>query len=515
MANLLAFVPAVPDWGIGSAVVAQKDPSLGIGYYVQQRVGDAPGAPVNDFDVYAKLYYKDCFTPVNPSVQQEPAIISNEVFSPSNDTFTYEIDFVPSLINNSSMTTFENDGFSGQTIGNIEFCSIVLNKLSGTDVGYRKTRFGLKFNLTDNTFALDDGDGIGIALPTITYNVQPSIAVHNVVNNTAPSSLLTMANIVSNSVTNVLSGLTLPPNMQVVVQHNTINGIDTESLGSGRRLQSPLMTLNVNLHVNVTFECFTDEHCDNQNNAAAAVISTIQNLMINALVTGDIDSEIQTLAQLEQVGYFANAVANHTNGGVHFPTNANGELLFNIGEIQASMPQFFSIYVLDQFTVTACHCDHANFQCYTTPQSLGPNDVLAICLERSADEVFVVNLEMKMEGDNGYVFYPVTYGEDGYLKPHPLFTQIQRFDAARILIVTTNVLAGFSTVNGGASSMTITGNAMLESKIEGFDGRKLQESEDTVGGFELVIDLAPPEEEEVQEPETFCEILQNLLMALF
>jgi len=492
MASLLANAPPVPSWDIGTAFILQKDLSLGMGYYVQHRVGDAqPPVPDSSRGVDARIYYKDCSTPVDVSVKPEPIVFSNQQFFPLNNTFTYEFDVIPSLINDGNMTSFDDITSTGKAIGHIEFCSIVFTKLDSLDVNFRKTIFDLRFDLSDNTF----DTGAEISHPQQTFSMTPNVTVNDVVNNTAPASLLTMGSVVESAITNTLDSLNqnLDSTMKLDVQSTMINGQTSSSLAGTRRLQS-LMDLLVCLSIDLTFECITTEHCDKQNRIATDLMGTIQNIITNALASGDVHTEIQNEASNFGVGYFTQA-SLHPEDGCSFLSNENGDLIFNIGELETAIPQFFAIQILDEFTVSACQCNQNNFQCYTTPQTIAPNDLVAICLERNSPEVFIVQLEVKMEGDNGFVFYPVEFGADGYFEPHPLFTQISNFEAANILMVKTFLLAGFSLENGGATSITISGNAMLESKSSNNKHRKLPYAEILDEDFRFTLPIAVPEGE--------------------
>jgi len=522
--NLLAFAPPVAPWLVGGAFVAQKDLSLGIGYYVQQRIGnfsnvkDLTEAPISSRAADVRLYYQDCFTPVAANAA-EPVVLTNEIFDVANSTFSYEFDIVPSLLNGGNMTSFETPGTTGESIGHIEFCSIVFMQLDGADISYRKTMFDLKFDLSNNTFSL--GDDVTIALPQQTFTLSPNITVNNVVNNTDPQSLVAQANIVNSAITNILGNITLPQGFNLVVQNTAINGIQTSLLG-GRRLDQEMVNLFVALAIEVVFECITDSQCDAQNLKATDIMEEVATRLYDALQNGDMEKEIQKIGDESNATYFSNSTMNNTTG-VIFETDNDGNIVFNIGELQAALPQFFNVQILDQFTISACHCDVANYQCYTTTQTLGPSDTIGICLTRNADEVFIVQMEMKMEGDNGYEFYPVTYGSNGYYEPHPIFTQIQNFDSARILMVKTNILAGFSTINGGASSITISGNAMLESKKEG--SRKLQSGDAEVAeNFRMTVPFmnVVTDDEEGTESKPFWQTwfdflldLMEFFMALF
>ena len=120
-----------------------------------------------------------------------------------------------------------------------------------------------------------------------------------------------------------------------------------------------------------------------------------------------------------------------------------------------------------------------------------------------------------MEGDNGFVFYPVEFGADGYFEPHPLFTQIANFEAANILMVKTFLLAGFTLDNGGATSITISGNAMLESKSGTNKHRKLPYAEILDEDFRFAIPIAELDGESDEDKSEATSLIAIALKFLF
>lgn len=477
----------LPPWLIGQAQVTQLPVTDGFGLNVVHELGDGPD------NLTTLLYDFDCKTPVTGA---EAIGISNKTFSDANDLFSYEIDIYPLNINNSSLLTLDTtDVMTGKSIGRIKFCTAVVTQLdlsSTSDpdylsVSFLKTQFELTFNLTRNEFSNE----LTLEFPTATSTVNVTLNVQQVPAPPTITEATAIANVLAAVLANILNAFPLPSNTQLTITPFLLNGFSFNNLLSGRRLQA-LPGLNFNFGLALTLTCTaTIEQCQAlQLQQLTLLMAQIQAALLQALLTGSLQEEIQTEAATQNVTALQNATVPSTN-------NLNTTEIEH-GEFTGVFAEEFDYDIYNQYSVTACQCDEFSLQCITGPTSVKQNEVFAICIKPSSTDVHISNLDMTISGDNGFTYSPVSYGDTSYVANAPI-TQVLDFHT---ILVKTYLVGGFFNVGDGSSTVSVTGNAFLENSPAKF-------SVTTSGSFEMSLKMDMDEEVVVDETEGGC--FKNLL----
>jgi len=485
-------LPTLPPWLIGQAQVTQKPFTDGFGLNVVHALGDGPD------NLKTLLYDFDC---KNPVTGVEAIGISNENFSDPNDFFSYEIDIYPLNINNSSLLTLDTtDVLTGKSIGHIKFCTIAVTQLDlssskETDylnVSFLKTQFKLTFNLTSNEFSNEVTLDYPIATSTVTVtlNVQQVQAPSNA------TQAAVIAGVLTTVLTNILSSFPLPSNTQLTITPLLLNGFLFNNLLNMRRLQALLVpngSLSFDFAIALTLTCTgTFEQCQAlQTQQITNLMAQIQTALLNALLNGSVEQEIQNQATVQNVTALQNATVPTSNN-----LNATG---IEHGNFSGVFADDLDFEIYNQYSVTACQCDEFSLQCLTGPTSVKQNEVFAICITPSSTDVHISNLDMTITGDNGFTYSPVTYGNTSYVANAPIS---QVFDFHTIL-VKTYLVGGFFNVGDGSSTVSVTGNAFLENSPAKF-------SVTTSSNFEIFLKIDVDEEVGIDDIERGC--LKSLLM---
>jgi len=491
----LSTSPSLSPWLIGQAQVQQKPVSNGFGLDILHTIGDGPD------DVRALLYDFDC---QNPITGPEAIGISNETFSAVNDIFSYEVDIYPLNINNSSLLTLDTtDSMTGKSVGHLKFCSIVITEvnLSSSDqdddslnVSFLKTQFMLTFNLTQNEFSNE----VELGFPTAISSVNVTLNVNQV---QAPSTITqatVIAGIFNTVLTNVLSTFPLPLNTQLSVTSILLNQFLFSSLFSGRRLRG-LQTndfLTFDFSLLLTFTCTsTIAECQNfQSTTIADFIATLLAALLAALLNGSLQENIQTTATTQNVTALQNATVPEDGNLVSTTVNH--------GEFSGSVPDGLTFEVFNQYSVTACQCHDFSVQCVTEPTPIKQNEVFAVCITPSSNDVHISNLDMTITGDNGFSYSPVSYGETTYAANAPI-SQVLEYQAMNVVMVKTLLVGGFFNVGGGSSTVSVSGNAFLENS-------PAKTSAKTTGDFEIVLQIDSEVKEDVAEKGCFMKFFSSL-----
>jgi len=500
MALSSSKLPSLSPWLIGQAQVQQKPVSNGFGLDILHTIGDGPD------DVRALLYDFDC---QNPITGPEAIGISNETFSAVNDIFSYEVDIYSLNINNSSLLTLDaTDSMTGKSVGHLKFCTIVITEVNlslsdqdtssedSLDVSFLKTQFMLTFNLTRNEFSNE----LALEYPTSTSAVNVTLNINQV---QAPSTFTQaqlIAGVLATVLTNLLSTFSFPPGVQFTVTPVLLNSLLYNGLLSGRRLRSlqPAQnSLSIEFTITLIFQCATLFECQTtQTGSITDFMIVLQQNLLAALLSGFIQTEIQTTATTQNVTALQNSTVPE-DGNLEFTSIDHGGF---IGQV----PDDFSIEIFNQYSATACQCHDFSVQCITEPTPIKQNEVFAVCITPSSNDVHISNLDMTISGDNGFSYSPVSYGETTYAANAPI-SQVLEYQAMNVVMIKTLLVGGFFNVGGGSSTVSVSGNAFLANS-------PAKTSFTTSSAFEIVLQVdvdVMVEEEENSAGNCFMTLLRS------
>jgi len=497
----LSTSPSVSPWLISQAQVTQKPVSDGLGLDILHSLGDGPD------DVRALLYDFDC---QNPITGPEAIGISNETFSAVNDIFSYEVDIYPLNINNSSLLTLDTtDSMTGKSVGHLKFCTVVVTELDlslsdqdtssedSLDVSFLKTQFMLTFNLTRNEFSNE----VELGYPTASSSVNVTLTVNDVEAPTDITEAAVIASILVAALTNILFGVNPPEGIQFSITATILNTFILSSLISRRSLRALSdqdESVSITLAIVIIYTCTSPESCQNiQLGGVSDVVAEIQAIASAALSDGSLQAEILTIATTQNVTALQN---------VTVPEDGNlVSTTLNHGEFSGTVPDEFTFEVFNQYSVTACQCHDFSVQCVTEPTPIKQNEVFAVCITPSSNDVHISNLDMTISGDNGFSYSPVSYGETTYAANAPI-SQVLEYQAMNVVMVKTLLVGGFFNVGGGSSTVSVSGNAFLENS-------PAKTSAKTTGDFEifLQVDIDSEVKEDATEKGCFMMLLKSLI----
>jgi len=497
----LSTSPSLSPWLIGQAQVTQKPVSDRLGLDILHSLGDGPD------DVRALLYDFDC---QNPITGPEAIGISNETFSAVNDIFSYEVDIYPLNINNSSLLTLDTtDSMTGKSVGHLKFCTVVVTELDlsssdqdtssedSLDVSFLKTQFMLTFNLTRNEFSNE----VELGYPTASSSVNVTLTVNDVEAPTDITEAAVIASILVAALTNVVASVTIPEGIQLTVTATILNTFILSSLISRRSLRAlsdPDETVSISLAFALIYTCTSLESCQNtQSGVISDIMAALLAALLAALSDGSLHSEILTIATTQNVTALQN---------VTVPEDGNlVSTTLNHGEFSGTVPDEFTFEVFNQYSVTACQCHDFSVQCVTEPTPIKQNEVFAVCITPSSNDVHISNLDMTISGDNGFSYSPVSYGETTYAANAPI-SQVLEYQAMNVVMVKTLLVGGFFNVGGGSSTVSVSGNAFLENS-------PAKTSAKTTGDFEifLQVDIDSEVKEDATEKGCFMMLLKSLI----
>ena len=501
MALSSAKLPSLSPWLIGQAQVTQKPGSDGLGLYILHSLGDGPD------DVRALLYDFDC---QNPITGPEAIGISNETFSAVNDLFSYEVNIYPLNINNSSLLTLDTtDSMTGKSVGHLKFCTVVLTDLDlsssdqdtssedSLDVSFLKTQFMLTYNLTRNEFSNEVEPGY----PTVSSSVNVTLTVNGVEAPTDITEAAVIASILVAALTNILVDVNPPEGIQFSITATILNTFILSSLMSRRSLRAlsdPDEFVSITLAIVIIYTCISPKACQNtQLGGVSDLVGAIQATASAALSDGSLQAEILTIATTQNV----NALQNVT-----VPEDGNlGLTTLNHGEIPGVELNEFTFEFFNQYSATACQCHDLSAQCVTEPTPIKQNEVFAVCITLSSNDVHISNFYMTITGDNGFSYSPVSYGETTYAANPPI-SQVLEHQAMNTVMVKTLLVGGFFNAGGGSSTVSVSGNVFLEDS-------PAKTSAKTTGPFEifLQVDIDFGAGDDVAEKGCFMMLLKSLI----
>jgi len=317
--------------------------------------------------------------------------------------------------------------------------------------------------------------------PIVTREFSVLAATLCIANFTAPSSVseeLQMESAVEMAVTQILTVLivNLPSGVTFAVEVPSSNITSTQ--------------ITNQIDFKFEFDCDSDPlttapECETQHSAILQDhVPSLINKVLTAIDDGSLASSLRSYASTNNApGYL---FAEIPDGCFIYPSVT--VLAPALGNFIGISVDAITINIFTQFSVDACQCDDFNLVCIVPPNAISQNEVFSICIYPNSDDVDITNLEMTITGDdNGYEYSPVSYGASTYVATPPISSAFQISDK---VLVKTYLVGGFYNLNGGTSSVSVSGNAMLE-----FDstknGRKLDTS---TSGFKLQMDLARDEE---------------------
>jgi len=291
----------------------------------------------------------------------------------------------------------------------------------------------------------------------------------------------TLATAIQNTLPVVIANL--PVNVNFTVEVTELNYTSTK--------------LNNKVDFVFDFLCDADpltptEDCDDlHTDLVTNHVNPLINTMLTAIDNGQLASMLRSIA-------VANNAIGYQNAAI--PDDC---FIYPVVSIPAPTPKPIVgiavnpivISIFNQFSVTACQCD-VFLNCNFPPNPVKQNEVFQICVTPSSGDVTIGNLEMTITGDdNGFEYSPVTYGSSSWVPSEPIS---QAFLVQDSVLVRTLLVGGFFNLNGGTSTVSVEGNAMLE-----FDSNKVgRKLETSTSNFNLKMNLNLEQDivEDVIEP---------------